>query len=128
MVLTLAIISAIVGRRNGKYDDEHYDEAFDNKKQDHCDMTVAGETFVSEINDSTYDGNASFRSSSSSVVQHDDTARRRTESSVERNAEEEHEHHGISQREDEEPISPQRRPRTVAEIEQLLSLGYDGVI
>lgn len=124
MVLTLAIFAGIVRGRNEKYDDEHYNEAF-KKKHDHCDMTVAGETFVSEINDSTYDGNTSFCSSSSSVVQRNDTARTRTESSVERN--EEHEHQSISQREDE-PIRPQRRPRTVAEIEQLLSLGYDGVI
>ncbi len=128
MVLTLAMFVGIVrGRKDKKYDDEHYNESF-NKKQDHCDTTVAGETFVSEI-DSTYDGNVSTLSSSICVVERNNSTTTPEESSV---SESETDEYLIDQkypsRTEDESIASLQRPRTVAEIEQLLSMGYGDVI
>jgi hypothetical protein len=94
MLMTLTIVTGIVRRRNSDNSDgDEYNEAFHKKIR--SDTTVAGETFVSESNDSLYDGNISMFSSSDLV-----------------------ENEEIRNYED-----PLRKPRTVAEIENLLSIG-----
>jgi len=94
MLMTLTIVTTIFRRRNGDNPDgDEYHEAFHKKIR--SDTTVAGETFVSETNDSLYDGNTSIFSSIG-LVENDEI----------RNYED-----------------PLRKPRTLAEIEDLLSIG-----
>jgi len=121
MVLTLAIVAGVVRCRNiNNSDDNEYNETF--RKQIYGDTTVAGETFVSETNDSTYDCSISIASSIGFL---ENNEMRKFESSVKRNTNKDNQRitqtlNGIS--------APRRRPRTVAEIENLFSLGEDGDI
>ena len=121
MVMTLAIFAGAIRRRNDySTDDDNYSKTFN--KQDCCDTTVAGETFVSESSDSTYDGAMSMLSSPS-VVENNDVPK--IESSEGTNKER-NDKKSVSERTGNKIRGgpPRRKPRTVAEIETLLSLGY----
>lgn len=122
MVLTLTIFVGVNRRRN----DDKTDDNVSFSKKIRSDSTVAGETFVSEINDSTYDGRSVSMFSSTGFVENN--RMRKYESSAEKNySRTKYDDHDIRQMSDV-IMAPQRRPRTVAEIENLLSLGDGDVI
>ena len=113
VVITLAVFVGVARKRKDYRLDDDDDFNIAPKKQDHSDTTVAGETFVSDFNDSLYDASISVFASSHYT----------------QNAESDDDHSSVSERSENLRSSHERKPRTVAEIEKMLSSwGYDGVI
>ena len=120
MMLTLVGASYLRHKNGDKIDDNQFDKAFD--KSISGDTTVAGETFISETNDSTtYDGSSLMRSSSGLEINEfpkiESSMRRSMDECTQSNSEISH---GI--------YTFMGRPRTVAEIENLLLSADDDVI
>ena len=120
MMLTLVGASYLRHKNDDKIDDNQFDKAFD--KSISGDTTVAGETFISETNDSTtYDGSSLMRSSSGLEINEfpkiESSMRRSMDECTQSNSEKSH---GI--------YTFMGRPRTVAEIENLLLSADDDVI
>lgn len=121
MALTLTLFAGVARYRNRiNIDDNEYNKTF--SKQIRGDTTVAGETFVSDNNDSIYDSSISIFSSSGFVEKNE---MRKYESSVKKKTNEDNKSH--TQTSNDINAHP-RRPRTVAEIENILSLEYDDII
>jgi len=120
VILALGTVAGIVFCREAKHVDSNaYGETV--TKQNHGDVTVAGETYVSESINSTYDSNCSIGPPTREIghieIRHTKSSRSSTR---ERTQNATRASNGIR-----DPIT---RPRTVAEIESLLSLGNDGII
>lgn len=126
VVITLAVFVGVARKRKEYRQDEDDDFNIAPKKHSHCDTTVAGETFVSDFNDSLYDASVSIFASSSvgaegNYVQNAGSADESYNGMDDDSS--------ISQRSDDLRSPQERKPRTVAEIENMLSSwGYDGVI
>jgi len=125
LTLTMVVGIALCRKRNST-DDNTCDGSFN--KQINGDATVAGETFASETNNSTYDSNLSISSSIGSIENNkiQNSAARDTNNFDLRSTVGKKKvkilqtANGIS--------GSLRRPRTVAEIESLLSLGDGDII
>jgi hypothetical protein len=122
MILTLTIVGGVVHCRKAKNSADCYDEYNESFSKHHIssDATVAGETFVSEINDSIYDGSISVLSAGLA----ENYEIQKSESSLERNMDKFNQQ-SIAQT-SSRISDPLRRPRTVAEIENLLCSLDDG--
>lgn len=123
MVLTLTILTGITRCRNANSNGKN-DNTVSFRKQIRCDTTAAGETFISDTNDSGYDGTFSIFSSTGFEEKNE---MRKFDSPLEdiKNKSNQFE---ITIQTSNGDSAPPRRPRTVAEIENLLSLGDDGII
>lgn len=119
--LALTIVAGILlYRKRNTTDDNTYDQSFN--KQINGDATVAGETVDSESNNSIYDSSLSMSPSTGSIENNDlsktsiiNSQRRKFEQAKTLQTA-----NGIS--------THLRRPRTVAEIESLLSIGDGDII
>ena len=126
LAVTLAVFVGVARRRKDYSADDDDDYNIASKKKDRGDTTVAGDTFVSDFNDSLYDASISIFPSPSIGVEGNALQNVGSADDSDNGLDD---HSSISRRTDGLRSSQELKPRTVAEIENMLSSwGYDGVI